>query len=276
MSAMTYFQRLRNFWLPDKNVFLWFLFSLPALYFFQTTIHEGTHALAAYFVTGHLPTVAPFPHDHGTIGPLNGVTLFDPQSSATVIERTECDSAAVTKHTRLAGWAPAPQFVDLFLIAIFSLITFFVPVGSALLRFPVLAWYFAANIDFMYNTARGLVGSCNKVRDWSKFMIRDDINETVFLLLTWILWLGVLSHFVWVYRSRWGRDAVPKTDFWDYTWIALGLGILGFIGVLFSIFVNDPDIHKDSVIFIVPFIALLGATAWYWYYFVQSIRRRSS
>jgi CBS-domain-containing membrane protein len=27
--------------------FVWLLFALPALYFFQTTIHEGSHAMAA-------------------------------------------------------------------------------------------------------------------------------------------------------------------------------------------------------------------------------------
>lgn len=273
---MLYLHRLRNFWFPDRMVFFWLLFSLPALYFFQTTIHEGTHATAAFFVTGHFPTVAPFPHDNGNVGPLNGVTLADPSTSVTVVERTQCTSAAKTKHTRLAGWAPAPQFIDLFLIVIFSLITFFIPVGSALLRFPLLAWYFAACIDFMYNTARGLVGSCNPVRDWSKFMIRDDIGEGVFLVLTWILWLAVLSHFVWVYWSRWGRDDVPETGFWDYTWIALGLGIISFIGVLVSIFVSDPDIHKGSVIFVVPFIVLVLGTGWYWYYFVRSLKFRPS
>jgi len=273
---MDYFQRLRNFWFPDKAVLLWLLFSLPALYFFQTSVHEGTHATAAYLVTGHFPTVAPFPHDHEGIGPLNGVTLFEPAAGVTVTERTQCDSAATSTRARLAGWAPAPQFVDLALIAIFSLIAFFVHVGSALLRFPLLAWYFAAVLDFMYNTARGLVGSCNPVRDWSKFMIRDDIGDGLFVVLTWILWLAVLSHFVWVYWSRWGRETVPKTDFWDYTWIALGLGILSVIGVLVSITVSDPSIHKGSVIFIVPFIVFVAATGWYWYYFVQSIRRRPS
>ena len=59
---MEYFRRLGNFWFPDWMSFVWLLFALPALYFFQTTIHEGSHAMAAFFVTGNFPKVAPFPH----------------------------------------------------------------------------------------------------------------------------------------------------------------------------------------------------------------------
>jgi len=143
-----------------------------------------------------------------------------------------------------------------------------------LLRFPLLAWYFAASVDFMYNTARGLVGSCNPVRDWSKFMIRDNIGEGVFLVLTWVLWLAVLSHFV----GSIGRDGGAIACRRQVSGITPGSpwGIISFIGVLFSLFVSDPDIHKGSPIFIVPFIVLLLGTAWYWYYFVRSLKVRSS
>ena len=59
---MDYFTRLRNFWFPDLNALWWLLLALPALYFFQTVVHEGTHGLTALVKTGTFPIVAPFPH----------------------------------------------------------------------------------------------------------------------------------------------------------------------------------------------------------------------
>lgn len=269
---MEYFKRLGNFWFPDWMAVVWLLFALPALYFFQTTVHEGSHAMAALFATGSFPKVAPFPHLNTDMGFLNGVTIGSSDSYVTVIGRTECDSDARRSHTVLAGFPAAPQFVDLALIVLFSVLTGITTFTNPMVRFPLRAWYLGAAIDFMYNTARGLIGGCNKGTDWSKFLLGSDMSSGVFALLTWIFWLGILSHFAWVYWSGWGRHEVPKTGFWDYRWVALILGILSFFALVLSAAVSDPSIDKSSAAFIVPLIFQMAAFVWYWIYFTLTFK----
>ena len=99
-------------------------------------------------------------------------------------------------------------------------------------------------------------------------MVWYDINPGLFAFMTWIFWLVfILSHFVWVNWSGWGRETVPLTGFWDYRWIAFGLGCLSLIAVLVSIFISDPAIDKSSPAFIILLIVQVGALCWYWIYF---------
>ncbi len=206
---MEYFTRLRNFWFPDLNALWWLLLALPALYFFQTTIHEGTHATAALVVTGNFPKLAPFPHRNSPSGNfLNGVTLGDSSTVVTVIERTSCTGSTRSRTQRLAGFPAMP------------------------------------------------------------------INPGLFAFMTWVFWLAILSHFVWVYWSGWGRETVASTGFWDYRWIAFILGCLSLLAVLLSIFVNDPAIVKDSAEFIGPLIIQILALCWYWIYFGLTFKYR--
>lgn len=264
---MEYFKRLRNFWFPDWMALVWLLFALPALYFFQTTIHEGTHAMAALFVTGNFPKVAPFPHLTSDGDFLNGVTLGDPSTRVSIIRRTNCDSSARSRITKLAGFPAMPQFLALGLIVILTVVFAITTVTNPFVRFGLRAWYFGACIDFMYGTARGLGGGCNEKADWGKFLLESDMPAGLFAFMTWVFWLGVLSHFLWIYWSRWGRDAVAETGFWDYRWIALLLGILSFFGVLLSAVLNDDRIQKDNAAFVVPLVFQVGAFCWYWIYF---------
>jgi len=272
---MEYFTRLKNFWFPDWNAVAWLLLALPALYFFQTTIHEGTHATAALIVTGHFPKLAPFPHRTSSGNFYNGVTLRDPSTTVSVIERTSCTSSVRSRNPRLAGFPAMPQFIALGLIVLFSALCFFTTFTNPMVRFAFRLWFLGACIDFMYGTARGLIAGCNIFADWSKFMVGSDIDPGLFALMTWIFWLVILCHFVWVYWSGWGRETVPNTDFWDYRWIAFMLGILSLIAVLWSIFLNDPAIVKDSAEFIVPFVVQILALCWYWIYFGLTFRYRT-
>ena len=279
---MEYFKRLGNFWVPDWKAGVWLLFALPALYFFQTTIHEGTHALAAAAVTGTLPTVAPFPHraKNLTTGEerfLNGVTLGERSTTVTVNRKTNCNNSRRGNFPKLAGFPALPQFVALLLTVTFAVIFFFTTFTNPFARFPLRVWYFAACIDFMFNTARHLVGGCKEAQDWSKFFLESDMSGGVFALMTWILWLVILSHFVWVYWSGWGRETVPETSFWDYRWIAFALGILSFFAVLLSIFVGNDEarIIKGSAEFIVPFVFQIAALCWYWIYFGLTFKYKS-
>jgi hypothetical protein len=94
--------------------------------------------------------------------------------------------------------------------------------------------------------------------------------------MTWVFWLVILSHFLWVYWSGWGRETVPSTEFWDYRWIAFFLGILSLIAILLSIFVSDSAILKGTPEFILPFIVQILAFCWYWIYFGLSFKYRDS
>jgi len=167
-----------------------------------------------------------------------------------------------------------PQFLDLGLIVLFSVLFFFTTFTNPFVRLALRLWFLGACIDFMYNTARGLIAGCNIATDWSKFMVGSDINPGLFAFMTWVFWLAILSHFVWVYWSGWGRETVASTGFWDYRWIAFILGCLSLLAVLLSIFVNDPAIVKDSAEFIGPLIIQILALCWYWIYFGLTFKYR--
>ncbi len=269
---MAYWQRLRNFWFPDGPALVWLLLALPALYFFQTTVHEGTHATLAYLETGAFPKLAPFPHLSPEGHFFNGITLGSGASLVTVVARTSCDSEATSPFLALAGFPAAPQFLDLVLMAAFAALMVLTRFPSALARFPLRLWYLGVCVDFMFNTARGLVGACDPATDWSKFMLRSDIGTGAFAVLTWLLWLVPLSHFAWVYWSGWGQEPVTATRFWDYRWLAFALGLVSFTAVIVSLAVGDPQIDKGTIAFVGPFLLQVAALIWYWTYFGLSFK----
>jgi len=169
-----------------------------------------------------------------------------------------------------------PQFIALGLAVLFSVLFFFTTFTQPMVRLGLRLWFLGACIDFMYGTARALGAGCNEKADWGKFMLGADINPGLFAFMTWIFWLIILSHFVWVNWSGWGRETVPPTSFWDYRWIAFLLGLLSLIAVLLSALVNDREIVKDSAEFIVPLIFQIVALIWYWIYFGLTFKYRSS
>jgi hypothetical protein len=268
---MEYFTRLRNFWFPDWNALWWLILAFPALYFFQTVVHEGTHGFTAFVDRGNFPTVAPFPHLTADGNFLNGVTLSSRDGSTSErpvpVERQDCDSPTKTSNPQLAGWIGMPQIIDIVLILIFTVIFMFWNIRSPMIRFLLRIWYFGVWIDFMFNTARHLFGFCKASMDWSRVMLRGDIGLGWFAFLTWFLWLVILCHFVWVYWSQWGKEAVEETSFWDYRWVALVLGVLSTVAVVVSLAVSDDRIDKGTAAFVVPFIIQILAVIWYGIYF---------
>jgi hypothetical protein len=272
---MEYFTRLRRFWFPDLIAFFWLLLALPAIYFFQTTIHEGTHGLVALATNGDFPKVAPFPHLTQSGSFLNGVTI--PNQAERVTERVTCDpNDPPISHTRLAGWIGWPQMVALFITIIFAVIFLLVDIRNPLLAFLLRAWYFAAAIDFLFNVGKILFGVCTDTQDWARVMIRGDINSTLFWFLTFLLVLVVLSHFLWVYWSRWGKQELDSKKFNDYKWIGLFFAILSTLALIISLAVNDPAIKKDNAVFILGLIVQICAAVFYWLYFAWLSNRRTS
>jgi hypothetical protein len=269
-------KRLPDFWFPDRMAFWGVLLAMPALLFFQTTVHEGTHALNYLIVTGDFPKLAPFPHlsvTNPTFAPDQGrfqagVTLGQ---SVPVMKGT-CADPTRRPGIKLPGFIALPQFVDLLLMGILTLIFLYTKMPNALIRFLLRTWFVGLCVDFMFNTARGLIRVCVDAMDWSKFMLEYGIGRSWFAVLTWLLWAGVISLIVLACRSRWLEEPVAETGFWDYKWIALLCGVLSFFALLFSIFVSDPKIDKSSVAFIVFFVIQVGALCWYWFYFFVLVR----
>ena len=269
---MEYLIRLKNFWFPDWSAVGWFLLAFPALYFFQTVIHEGSHGLTALANRGSMPIVAPFPHLRQSNGDfLNGVTLPLTDGSTSEVpvpvERQLCNSPAATPNPRLAGWIGMPQVVDIILMVGLSLITLFANIRSPMFRFLLRIWLFGVWIDFFFNTARNLVGACKEGQDWSRVMLRGDINDAAFAILTWFLWSAFLSHFIWVFWSAWGKNPVAETRFWDYRWIALVLSLLSIIAIILSFAIDDNRIAKDNAAFIVPLVFQFLSAVWCAIYF---------
>ena len=268
---MEYLIRLRNFWFPDLNAFFWLLLAIPGLYFFQTVIHEGTHGLTAFMNSGTFPTVAPFPHLNKDGGFLNGVTLYEPGAAEKPVpkERDDCNSSKKVDNPRLAGWIGSPQLVALLLIVCLSLIFLFADIRNEMWRFVLRIWYFGLWLDFMWNTAVNLGGGCKPGQDWSRVMLRGDINTAGFAVLTWFLWSIVLSHFIWVYWSKWGRNPVDQTNFWAYRGVAAALAGLSLLAIVLSLTVanNNVRVDKGSAVFIIGLILQIASFIWYVIYF---------
>jgi len=227
---MEYFTRLRKFWFPDLSAFLWLLLALPGLFFFQTTVHEGTHGLAAWINNGDFPKVAPFPHLTVRDGNfLNGVTI--PDKSVSPKERQTCNPKdAPAAFPRLAGWIGWPQIIALLLVAGLTLIFVFANITNPFFAFLLRTWHFGAVIDFTFNSAKNLFGMCDASQDWSRVMIRGDINPTLFWFLTLFLWLVIIFHIAWLGWPK--REPPAEIGFWDYRWIALLLLVLSFIALV--------------------------------------------
>jgi len=99
-------------------------------------------------------------------------------------------------------------------------------------------------------------------------MIRSDINHFVFWLLTLILWAVVLSHFLWVRWTKWVNEPLEETRFRDYRWIALFLGIMSALALLFAWLVSDRSIDKNAFFafeVVLQFLGLLFYQAYFWW-----------
>lgn len=243
-----YWEKLRRFWFEDLNSLWWLLMGLPALYFFQTLMHEGAHALTNLFKTGDFPKLAPYPHISPTAGFRNGVTF------------------------QAEGFVATPQFLALTVIVVLTLIFLFWPLRNRTARFLLRTWYLIASIDLLYNISRELIGGHNRFADWSRFQDDYSLATGVMVFLSLLFWLIVLSHFLWVYWAAFANEAPDCRNFWDFRWLAMVFGILSFCALLFAAIVGDNSIDKGSAIFIIYVIMQVLAFVWYWLYFGLTFR----
>ena len=248
MSSDNYLGRLKNFWFPDRPSLLWFLVGLPALHFFQTLIHEGSHALAALLAAGSFPKFAPFPHASPDVAFRNGVTFSG------------------------EGFIQAPQFVAFGLLVLLTFL--FIPIRNRTARFLLHLWYFGASLDLLYNTAREVVGGHSEFADWSRFQDQYGVSDPTMIALSALVWLIPLSHFLWVNLPPWRWDRVPRSSFWDYRTVASVYGLLSVSAIVFSVSVSDPKILKTSGAFLIPFALQVLSLFWCLLYIVWSLVRR--
>lgn len=245
---VNYGQRLGHFWMPSGWTLGWIALGLPALYFWQTLIHEGSHAVAALFATGSFPKLAPYAHV-SAVGFRNGVAF-----------------------TGGNGFVATPQFVDLVLILVFTALFIWAPVRSRSGRFILTFLYLGVCIDLGYNTIKGLWGGSGPASDWGKF--QAEIGDAGIIVLSWLIWLIILSHFLWVYYSTWHNRVLPEAGFWDFRWIVFAFSLASLSGLLFAALVSDPSIDKGHWVFITYVIMQAVAVVGYSTYFGLSFRQR--
>jgi hypothetical protein len=270
MESLT---RLRKFWFQDGPAFIWLLLAIPIMISFQSIVHEGTHSLAAAKRTGSFPKIIPFLMIYdGNFH--NGFTVHDKDTVATYHERTTCAEGTAKKDvTRLAGWSGWPQ-MGAFLITVgIALIFLFVNIRNPIVGLLWRAWFIAACVDFMSNTSLILLfGKCVEPKDWSAAMIQLDHGLTFWRFITGLLWLIVLSHFGWVWWSKWIDDPLPDRGFWGYRWAAFVLGILSTISLIFYLLTRDDGIEYGSGWYIFGLILQLAGFWFYWIYYGLSLK----
>ncbi len=74
---------------------------------------------------------------------------------------------------------------------------------------------------------------------------------------------------LWVRSTKWAKEPLEETRFRDYKWIALGLGIMSAIALLFCWIVSDPDIDKNTFLFVtevvLQFLGLIFYALYFWW-----------
>jgi hypothetical protein len=269
---MEYFKRLGNFWFQDRYALFWLLLAIPIMISFQSTVHEGTHSFVAFLNTGNFAKIEPFlMNRNGDFH--NGFTPSDPSTSEKVTERFVCGpNAPLLTRTRLAGWIGWPQIGALLLAIGISLIFLLVRVRNPVIGLLWRAWYLAACVDFIFNTFYVLVHKCKDSQDWAQVMIRGDHSFGLMQFVTFLLWLPVLAHFVWVWWSKWGTEPLPDRKFWGYRWLAFVLGLLALMSLLFYAIVRDDAIDYGSAPYVLGLLLQIAGFIFYWLFFGLSFK----
>lgn len=244
---MNYWERLKNFWAPSWWSLGWIGLGLPALYFWQTLVHEGMHGFTALFATGEFPKVAPFPHVSAVAGFRNGVTF-----------------------TGGEGFIAMPQFVDMGLIILLAALCIWLPTRSHQIRFMLSYLFLGVCVDLLYNTFAGIWAGSGEFSDWGKFQVM--IGDAGIIILSIFILLLAFSHFLWVYFSVWHSDPLPAATGWDFRWVALVFQIASLCAILFAAIVEDPSIDKSHGVFIFYLVLQIVAVIGYSVYFGLTFR----
>ena len=225
---MEYFRRLYRFWFPcGLHGLLWLFLAFAPIFFFQTTIHEGSHSLANAIAGDGFANFAPFPHFNRAFNSnLMGVT-----------------------DTEGNDFNAMPQIVTILLIVGVALTCIFARIRNCSARFFLHVIFLGMCVDLIYNTAKGLAAAAGPMTDWGRFSAQIGVGWTTFL--AWLFWLIMFSYFVWVYFSAWhrvdGEHGWPENrGFWDFRLICMILLVISAIAIPVFLGVNDPNIVKGG------------------------------
>ncbi|MHC4953802.1 MAG: hypothetical protein ACYTGZ_07920 [Planctomycetota bacterium] len=167
-----------------------------------------------------------------------------------------------------------PIFVALIFSQILALLFIVTPITNPFVRLGLRLWYVGACVDFLYGTARGLIGGCKDGVDWSKFLLESGMSSGAFAALTWFLWSIILAHFIWVFWAYWGRHPARSVGFWEFRPFVCILICLSLFAVILPAAMSDDSIKKDNAAFWIPYIVQILALAWYVTYFVLTFTRK--
>lgn len=222
MSSISYGEKLRTFWAPNRWFFLWLVFSLAPLFFFETFVHEGLHWLTAV-AAGADPVLIPFAHFNtrfGTAGEnLNGATL------------------------NTGGFSAMPQIVCLLLLIGAILLFIFTSPRARFIRMFLVWWYLGLAVDLLFNTIRAIFGAQPPGTDWGKFAAES--GDGIAILLSILILALVLSQLIWIAFSRWHENRPGPPGFFQFRGAALFLAILSLIALIWSLAAGDPSIVRN-------------------------------
>lgn len=227
---MEYLRRLYRFWFPNGlHCLLWLLLAFAPIFFFQTTIHEGSHSLANAIAGDGFAKFAPFPH-------------FNSGSSF---------------NSNLMGWTDTdgndfnamPQVVTISLIVCLLLIFIFAPIRNGTARIFLHLIFLGMCVDLIYNIGKGLGAASKASTDWGK--LNASIGAGWTTALAWIFLGIMLSYFGWVWLSAWHRvdreaGGPDIRNFWDFRLICIILTAISVIAIPVFLAVNDPVIDKGG------------------------------
>jgi hypothetical protein len=213
-------EKLLRFWAPNRWAFLWLVFGLMPLFFFETFIHEGIHWVAAE-LDGSDPKLIPFAHYNTSLGVmrnLNGITLNS------------------------TGFVAMPQVVCLIILVGLIAVFIFTSPPWRWLRTFLVWWYLGLALDLLFNTGLGLINSPGAGTDWAKFKAQ---NEILSVAMSWLILAAIMSQVLWITRSRWFDSQPAGKGFFDYRGLAIAYGVLSLIALIVSWTIDDPSIDRN-------------------------------
>jgi len=270
MSEYTgYFTRLLKFWFPDLASVIWLIASVMPVLFFQTLIHEGSHALNYIDKGLGVNLIVPFPHQ---IVSRNGNTSI-------------LNGRAVAKRSSTNSNRPntaVPQFVAIGLLITLTLFLLVIPyfwsMKNRAVRLLLRAWFLGLCFDLIVNTGGKLFYLNSPGNDWNRYQAANGYSNNEMFGFSLLIICIPLSYFIWGYFSAWHRDPPESSsfaknisqDFWGYRWAALVFLVLSGMAIIFSLVVSDPSINKDHWAYLLPLVFQFIFLAVFIVYFIMS------
>lgn len=228
-----YLRRLGGSWIWSRASAIWALLGVFPLFFFQTSVHEGSHCVAMEATGVDCTVLAPFPVAMSQ-GPLHGVTQGLGESGDTPL-----------------GVIVAPQIVAAVLVVALRLLA--ARVRDERWAILTRVWLLGACVDLLNNTAwrpRGFIG------DWSVMASQLGLSLGAMFLLSVPLWLLVLWGLFVPLPTNFRRPYASARDLWE---IGVVYAVISALAVVVSTGVEVPDSDPSSLWHRVPILLQAGS-----------------